>query len=127
MEKILVSYFSASGVTKKVANNHVLLVTKSGAYVTADVDGKLSLTSDIAKAKLFAFEEVTAMTALNVGQLTYYDLDTENADSNRVYECYVLEPSKRDSVLSILVNECKRMKKDINAILKEKDKSRQGY
>ena len=60
---------------KKVANNHVLLVTKSGAYVTADVDGKLSLTSDIAKAKLFAFEEVTAMTALNVGQLTYYDLD----------------------------------------------------
>lgn len=52
------------------------------------------------------------------GSITYYDLDTENADSNRVYECYVLDPSKRDSVLSILVSECKRMKKDIDVLNK---------
>lgn len=52
------------------------------------------------------------------GSITYYDLDTENADSNRVYECYVLDSSKRDSVFSILVSECKRMKKDINVLNK---------
>lgn len=61
------------------------------------------------------------------GSITYYDLDTENADSNRVYECYVLEPSKRDSVLSILVNECKRMKKDINAVMREKGGSQRAF
>lgn len=52
------------------------------------------------------------------GSITYYDLDTENADSNRVYECYVLDPGKRDIVFSILVDECKRMKKDIDVLNK---------
>lgn len=61
------------------------------------------------------------------GSISYYDLDTENAGSNRVYECYVLDPGKRDTVFSILVDECKRMKKDVNVVMREKGGSQRAF